>query len=119
MCQLSSFARHEETEALCTCIDLSSDVFCKYFKTCPPIRFLCSPYDSLHWPQDLYLGKNLPLTHFMPGPGLIVNTLVQGFLITPGGKRGEEKIENPDLPVVFSRLKCRHLPRHDIRLLLQ
>ena len=47
------------------------------------------------------IGKYLPLTHFMPGPGLIVNTLVQGFLITPGGKRGEEKIENPDWSVVF------------------
>ena len=42
-------------------------------------------------------GKYLPLTHFMPGPGLIVNTLSAGFFIHPWGKGGEEKIENSDL----------------------
>ena len=60
------------------------------------------------------IGKYLPLTHFMPGPGLIVNTLVQGFLITPGGKRGEEKIENPD----WSSSLMHALPRHDFRFMV-
>ena len=74
--------------------------FVDIFKTCPPIMFLCSPYDGIYWPQDLYAGicegKYLPLTHFMPGPGLIVNTLSAGFFIHPWGKGGEEKIENSD-----------------------
>ena len=58
------------------------------------------------------MGKYLPLVHFMPGPWdgfiwLIVDTLSAGIFIHPWGKRGEEKIENPDLPVVFYADICR------------
>ena len=52
------------------------------------------------------------------GLGLLWTLFSAGIFIHPWGKRGEEKIENPDLPVVFSRLRCRHLPRHDIRFIV-
>ena len=92
--------------------------FVDIFKTCPPIMFLCSPYDGIYWPQDLYAGicegKYLPLTHFMPRPGLIVNTFqCRDFYLPLGEKRGGEDRE------FRLRSSLMHaLPRHDFRFMV-